>query len=198
MAINDYSTLQSAVANWLARADLTTYIPDFITLAEARLNRELRVKQMQTQTSGTITGGSLTLPSDCREIQSLRVTLGGVDYELKPMPPDALQETQTLSIPAGYVVVNGEAKLVCYTDDIDYTLTYWASIPALSSGANWLITRHPDLYLYGTLIQSAPFLRDDERLVTWGTLYKGALDDVIAEDGRARYGNAPRMRVRAV
>lgn len=195
MAINDYATLQSAAADWLARADLTARIPDFISLAEARLNRELRVKQMQATVSGTISAGQLTLPADCREIQSLRVETGGVYVELEPLPPEALQEIiPVTSFPIGYVVVNGVAQLIGYQADIGYQLTYWQQIPALSAGQNWLILRHPDVYLYGALAQSAPFLRDDERLVTWGTLYKSAVDQVIEEDGRARYGNAPRQQ----
>ena len=195
MAINDYATLQSAAADWLARADLTARIPDFITLAEARLNRELRVKQMQTTATGTISSGQLTLPTDCREIQSLRVETGGVYVELEPLPPEALQEIiPVTSFPIGYVVVNDVVQLIGYQADIGYQLTYWQQIPDLSAGQNWLILRHPDVYLYGTLAQSAPFLRDDERLVTWGTLYKSAVDQVIEEDGRARYGNAPRQQ----
>jgi hypothetical protein len=195
VAINDYATLQAAAASWLTRADLTASIPDFISLAEARFNRELRVRQMQASATGTISAGVLALPADCREIQSLRVNLGNVYVELPPLPPEALQEILPVTAyPVGYVVVNGNVQLIGYQADIEYQLTYWQTIPALSAGQNWLILRHPDVYLYGTLAQSAPFLRDDERLVTWGTLYKSAIDQVEAEDGRARYGNAPRQQ----
>lgn len=195
MAINDYATLQSAVGDWLARADLTARIPDFISLAETRFNRELRVKQMQVSVTGTISLGILPLPADCREIQSLRVNVGGVYVELPPLPPEALQEIlPATAYPIGYVVINGNVQLIGYQADIEYQLTYWQTIPALSAGQNWLILLHPDIYLYGSLAQSAPFLRDDERLVTWGTLYRSAIDDVMAEDGRARYGNAPRQQ----
>ena len=46
MAINTYSTLQTAVANWLDRDDLTDRIPEFVSLAEATFNRTLRLRAM--------------------------------------------------------------------------------------------------------------------------------------------------------
>lgn len=64
MAIVDYSTLQASVASWLARADLTATIPDFISLAEARINRDLRVRKMQKVRYGLASSGRIPLPDD--------------------------------------------------------------------------------------------------------------------------------------
>ena len=64
MAIVDYSTLQSSIANWLARADLANVIPDFIQLAESRINRDLRVRKMQKTIYGLSSSGKITLPDD--------------------------------------------------------------------------------------------------------------------------------------
>jgi len=47
VAISTYSELKTAVANWINRDDLTTRIPDFIVLAEAQFNRELRIRGME-------------------------------------------------------------------------------------------------------------------------------------------------------
>lgn len=151
---------------------------------------------MQTTVTGTISSGSLTLPTDCREIQSLRVQWGGVYMELPVLSPQNLQYTTPSIAPIGYVIVNGVVQVIGYTSDLAYQLTYWAAIPALSASntTNWLLTRHPDLYLYAALSHSAPFMKDDERLVTWGALYKAAKDSIEAEDAGARYGNAPAMR----
>ncbi len=67
--INDYSTLQSAVSRWLARADLALSIPDFITLAEARINLDLRTSSQQAQVSGTSSAGVIALPASCKQVQ---------------------------------------------------------------------------------------------------------------------------------
>ena len=189
MSINDHSTLQAAVGDWLARADLSARIPDFIALAEARLSRELRVRQMLASASGTITGGALALPADCRQVMSLRL---GSGVELPPLAPEALQ--WPAGQPRGYVMIGNTAHIIGADVDVPYQLTYWQAVPPLSAGPNWLIQSHPDAYLYGALGASAPFLRDDERLVTWGALYRAAVDQIVAEDDRARYGNAPRAR----
>ena len=55
MAITTYSELKTAVANSLARTDLTTQIPDFISLAEARLSRELETRSQEKRAQATLT-----------------------------------------------------------------------------------------------------------------------------------------------
>lgn len=112
------------------------------------------------------------------------------------MPPESLQDQLHTGYPMGYVVVNGNAVLVGTNGDVDYSLTYFQAIPSLSDASpqNWLILREPGLYLYAALGETAPYLREDERLVTWGTMYKSIKDGMEAEDARYRYGNAPAMQ----
>lgn len=88
--INDYSTLKQGIADWLARADLTSQIPTFIALAESRINRELRTRQMQTTVTGSLSSNALTLADDFRGVQSFRVAAGQVYAEIFPLPPEAL------------------------------------------------------------------------------------------------------------
>ena len=47
MAITTYSELQTAIDNWLARTDLAGRSPEFIALAEARMNRELETRSQE-------------------------------------------------------------------------------------------------------------------------------------------------------
>jgi hypothetical protein len=57
MAISTYAELQTAAANWLGRADLTSRIPEFVALAEAKFNRTLRIRDMITKDAAfSITG----------------------------------------------------------------------------------------------------------------------------------------------
>lgn len=88
--IQDYSTLKQGIADWLARADLTSQIPTFIALAEARINRELRTRQMQTTVTGSLSSNALSLPSDYRSAQSFRVLIGQQYAEVFPLAPEAL------------------------------------------------------------------------------------------------------------
>jgi hypothetical protein len=74
----------------------------------------------------------------------------------------------------------------------DAELLYYAKIPALSDSntTNWLLTESPDLYLYGALAQTAPYLKEDERMGVWAGLYQKLFDDMMLADERARIGSS--------
>lgn len=192
--ITDYDSLKAAIANWLARADLTSAIPEFIQLAEARINRTLFVRERMAEVSGTTDGGVIAVPGDLDRIISLRVTYGGAKRAIHPVPVD--RNTAHVGVAVGYSVVGGSIYLYG-TDDTDYTLTYYQRIPALNDSApqNWLILKDPSLHLYGALIEASPYLKNDDRTLIWAQQFKAALDDMIGSDERARYGNAPAATV---
>ena len=80
-------------------------------------------------------------------------------------------------------------------------LTYYASIPALSAGntSNWLLVDSPDIYLYGALLQSAPYLQDDQRLNIWAAIYQRLIEDLKVSDERSRMATSSlRMRARSL
>jgi hypothetical protein len=68
-------------------------------------------------------------------------------------------------------------------------MTYYKKPDVLSDSnqTNWFMTNAPDALLYGSLIEAAPFLMDDARLTTWGTLFDSSLEDLEAQDRRLRY-----------
>jgi hypothetical protein len=84
-------------------------------------------------------------------------------------------------------VVGGQFR-ISPTPDATYTaeLIYFAKLTKLSStvASNWLLTSSPDIYLYGSLLQAAPYLQDDARIQTWATLYERALNDLRTADDR--------------
>jgi hypothetical protein len=87
MALATYADLQTQIANWLARSDLTTYIPDFITLFEAAAARKLKVRPQATTTTLTPSGGVATLPTDYLGFQ--RVTWLGTPNQQRRFLRDA-------------------------------------------------------------------------------------------------------------
>lgn len=195
--ITNYATLQDALAGWLARADLTARIPEFIQLAEARMNRDLHQSQQQTTLTGTVSSGQIQLPADCRAVQSVRVAVGTYYQEIGPLPPDRLADTvPTTGFPMGYVNVAGILNLIGGTGSPTFKLTYFQKVPALDStnDTNWLLTREPGMYLYGSLIEASPYLQDDARTLVWAQQYTSILDGMAGEDDRLRYGNKPRMQ----
>jgi hypothetical protein len=188
MAITTYAEVQAAVANWLDRTDLTSRIPEFIALAETQMNRALRVSRMiqiDTATIGTDNRYS-TVPTNYLEAKSYSVSRDGMSSVLKPAPLEVLATYRQASDSAGtprYYATTGTPtgrQFEHYpTPDQDYTgtLTFYAKIPALSitNVTNWVLDDAPDAYLYGSLLQAAPFLRDNEQMAVWNQGFQGAL-----------------------
>lgn len=192
--INDYASLQDAIADWLKRADLEPAIPTFISLAEARINRTLFVRERMRDVAGTSVDGVIPVPDDLDRISALQVSRGSQWIPLQPNPTNAAARTD--GIATGYSVVGNEIRL-SGGQDADYRLTYYARIPPLSDSAPqcWLLEKEPGLYLYGALIEAAPYIQDDERTMVWATQFQTILDDCMRSDEYARFGNAPAMAV---
>jgi hypothetical protein len=186
--ISDYSTLQSAVASWLHRADLAQRIPDFISLAGTRIAVDLRLSNQQKVVSGSSTGGVIALPDDFRQAQALMIPWGNTERELPLRPPAAVPTVQGAST-AGYVVGN---TIVVNGEDVTYRLVYFSGVPALSdaSPTNWVITTYPNVYLYASLLEAMPYLRDDARINVWGAGYQNAIGALAAQDDRLRYSHS--------
>ena len=192
MAITDYSSLQTAVGNWLHRSDLTSQIPDFISLAEAKLNRMLRIRAMENITTGTV-AQSVSLPTGFVEMIALTVTTGGTTYPLTYIPPT--QITSDTSTSYRYSLVGDKIYFVPVGSGESYTLTYYKKFDALSSGANWLITNAPDVYLYSALMEAAPYLGNDSKIGVWAELLKVSLEQLKVSDDGDRYGSSLVVRV---
>jgi len=197
MAISTYSELQTAVANWLDRTDLTARVPEFIALAEAQMNRRLRVRQMVARAEAALASEFVEAPSDMLAPIQLALERSESDIRLlQYLAPERLLAEKVGGDSSGepelYSVVGGSLQLLP-APDATYTgeLTYYGKIPPLASNAtNWLLSAYPDAYLYGALVQAAPYLVDDERAVVWGTMFQAALNDIQTSNrvpsGKAR------------
>ena len=64
MSIATYAELKTAVANWLQRTDLTSYIPDFITIAESQIASDLKVREMEKRVTASISTEYFDIPSE--------------------------------------------------------------------------------------------------------------------------------------
>lgn len=189
MSISTYSDLQTSLANWLHRSDLTALIPDFIALAEAKLSGDLQARSMEVRTTLTTTAGNayVTLPTDMLEMHRLTVQSDPV-YVLSYRSPDELQQDYpytTTGKPAVFAILGSEMQLAPIPDSA-YTLelTYKQKIPALSNSntSNWLLAQWPNAYLYGALCAAQPYIANDQRLQTFQALYQEAVDGINGID----------------
>jgi hypothetical protein len=201
MAITTGAELATAAANWLARADLTSRIPEFVALAEAKLNRSLRTRDMETKNATfSITGEYVAVPAGFLETKSFYLNTNP-KKSLSYLPDDAQTDAYGAGTgtPRFFCVVGGNFRFAKVPDaTYSSTLTYYTALTSVSAGGsavNWLLTSHPDVYLYGTLLEAAPYLQDPATAGQWAAAYQAVMEDLRASDMRSRWGNG--MAVRA-
>jgi len=198
MSFTTYSELQTAIAGYLARTDLTTQIPDFIRLAELRLRRDLRIRQMlKSVTTSTVAGDeTVELPSDFIEVRDF-VVVGNPIQPLSYYSPSAFnRNTRTWESgkPQDYTVLANDFQLSPIPNAV-YTLKmfYFASPTFLSDAntSNAFLANVPDALLYGALLEAAPYLMDDARINTWGTMFDRAMSSITRSDEQGQYSGVP-------
>lgn len=202
MAITTYDELKASIASWLNRDDLTAVIPDFIALAESSINRDLRHYKMVQRANATLDSRYVQVPEDWLETMRFSIT-SGTTFRIEPTSIDDLvqlrqQNNDQSGRPRFYANVGNEIE-VFPTPDTEYTmqLMYYGKTPALSASNtyNWLLQDAPDAYLYGALVQSAPYLQDDVRTQVWASLYTNAIQSLQKSSDETRFaGSGLRMR----
>ena len=201
MALDTYANLKMAVANFLNRGDLASVIPDFVTLAEAQMTRRLAKRlseegkplprnAMTRNAAFSITSETVSMPADL--LGPLTFSIDGEGQQLTYLSPLAFAAEKvrrganaSSGVPESYTII-GSVFQFCPVPASAFsaTLVYWAKPEPLSDSApsNWVLADHPDAYLYGTLVQSAPYLMDDARVTVWGGLFTAALEDMLNSD----------------
>lgn len=191
MTISTYAQLQTAVASWTHRTGDTTFtdmVPDFIKLAEVRFNRILRTTDMEeTLASTALVDGAASLPAGFLAFKELRY-VGDVNYTLQPKPIEWIRaQASNTGDGAQYFAVTG-SQVVCWPEAGSIRGTYYEEIPDLATNStNWLLTAHPDLYLFATLVEAALFIQDDSRIPLWAEKASALLDAVQRTDDRNQF-----------
>jgi hypothetical protein len=205
MALDTFSGLKTTIADYLNRDDLTSAIPSFITLAEAKFNRKLRVRQMVKRANATLDTQYFAFPADFLQAKEFQLNTNPITYLQYVTQNQGDYGSATNYVAAGkpqfYTIIGTQIQVIP-TPDTGYTgeLTYYGKIPALSDSntSNWLLAYAPDLYLYGSLVEATPYLKDDERLAVWSTLYTNSLGDIEVADQRASVASTPIVRARSL
>ena len=208
MAISNYTNLQSTISDFLNRDDLDAVIPTFIQLAEAQFNRDIRHWEMEARSSGQQSQGDqfMQLPADWLETIRLHLTGSGTQAveltSLASMADKRAAVDDQAGTPRFYCHVRGEFELFPTPDeDTDFELLYYQKVPALSgsNATNWLLEYSPDIYLYGSLAHSAPYLAEDARIAVWAQMYAAAVSQLNAQSERVKNsGSGIRLNIRGL
>lgn len=208
MAIQTYADLTARMADWLNRGDLVGVIPDFIALFEAQYNDDPRGRIQKSVVIATaeIENELTPVPRDYIQMQNLRVPGSQCNPEgLQLLTSQQIGQYRARYSVAGeplYYAIIGTQLRVLPVPDKQYTLEmeYFGKLPPLSSTnpTNWLLADHPNLYLYGSLMQAEPYLKNDERIPVWRALYDSGMEALNTTDDRALFSGATlKMRTRS-
>jgi hypothetical protein len=194
MSIANYAELKTAVANFMARSDLTSQIPDFITMAESRMSRELETREQEKRSQATLVAGDeyILLPNDFREVREVKINASPtrVLTYYSPSALDSMYSSNGEGMPEGYSIVGLELKMrpipdAAYTQEI----VYIGSLPNISNTTTpILFTRSPDLYLYGALAEGYAYLLDEARAAQYDQKFTRILEEIKVDEQRSHYG----------
>lgn len=190
--ITDYASLQTAVADYLARSDLTSFVPNFIQNAENKLYRTLNLRNEETALSVSVSSGTGTVPSDFKALKfayadtSPVTRLDWVSLEVlyEKYPERSGAETPNMISREG-------ANFVFGPFPADFTLSgvyYAKQDPLRTTDPSWYVTNAPEVLLYGSLLEAVPFLKDDSRIPVWQQYFTDALETLRVEERNAQRG----------
>ena len=183
----NYTTLAADVATWLNRSgmsDVTDNVETFMAYAQNKIARTVDLNQMINTSS--FDTDTLTVPSGLLRVKSFTVVSGGDAYELQGVPYRKAKNTMGATGRPTYYAIEGSNFILAPTPTQTYTLelTYYAPLTPLSTGnaTNWIGDTYPDVILYGTLLEAALFLKDDQRAMVWKTKFDEAVEEMKKSD----------------
>lgn len=198
MAIANYNDLQTTIANYLGRSDLTSVIPDFITLAETRLQRDLRTRLMLKSATATMTASDSTvgLPTDFLEMRNLFIQ-GSPRITVSYLTPSAFSRdarAQESGKPVYYTVIGQELQFAPIPDTayvLEMLYFYKPTVLATGNQSNVFLANYADALLYASLAEAEPYLMNDARIQTWAGLYDRAVVNINNSDETSEYSGVP-------
>jgi len=194
MALASYNDLVSTVESYLARSDLTSVIPTFVMLAQQRMSRDLRTREMLKVATTTATDGTVEIPTDFLEMRELHFQ-GNPPITLEYESPDKFFRdmlTTTSGLPYYYTIIGYEFQFAPAPDSAQVLqMLYYAEPTFVSStvSSNLYLANYPDALLYATLAEAEPYLMNDARIQVWATMYDRAILNIMNSDISKKFPN---------
>ena len=194
MAIDSYATLQTSIAGWIDRDDLTDRIKDFIALGESRIYRDLRIRAMEEPLSDTVASGVIAVPSDYRAVKSAYIN-GSPTSKLEWQTVDYIYSkypNRTSTNKPKFISREGANFIFGPYPDSAYTVQgiYYKRLPALSDSntTNWFTDNAPDILMWASLVESVGYTMEDERLGVWESKYVQIKNQIQKDDDKQYHG----------
>jgi len=190
MALTNYTTLQAALISALHRSDLATVVPDFITLAEDKLNKRLRIRAMENRVTASVSSEYVALPTGFLAMRNFQINSSPrqrLEYATPEYLDAAYPDPTDTDTPLFYTFVGGQIQLAP-VPDTTYTaeMDYYKAWDIATDSTNWLLTNAPRCYYYGALMEAAAYLVNDKRVPLWATGFENAIKEVDQADDQDR------------
>ena len=199
MAISTYAELRAEVAEWLQRSDLSARIPVFVEMATARFNNELRAPEMEALVTTPASSEYTGLPTDFLQIRSIETNGDRMEYLAPEEFQSYVAKTFTPAVPV-YTIADMSLRIYpapAVSSTLTLKVLYYARIPEMvnASDTNWLLDVHPNVYLFGSLVEAAGFLHDDDRMSVWDARLQQAMS-LINRRGKQMSQGAASMTIK--
>lgn len=184
----NYGELRGHVKDALGRDDVPLYIYELVI---DDINNDVRVLEMQAETTLIASGESVTLPSDFLSVESLYIDTGGIRTALVPITEQSQGVGHDPSGRPYYYAVHDTEITLMPVPDTDYTLTlrYYTKLADLSSDSdtNPVMQRYRGLFIYSSLTHAAIWSKNEQDASTYSRAYKAALDRTKRADRDNRF-----------
>lgn len=195
MAISTLAELKSSITNWSKRDDLSSYHDDIILTAEKWIFRRARTRDMETALSVTLSSGLGTVPSDFLALKYAYID----GTPTRPLQPKAAgwilknYPTRSSTSKPNFIGIDAGNFMFGPFPDSDYTLkgTYYAKPDSILSAVDTFFTNNPDLYLWASLAELEPFLKNDKRIEVWAAKRDQVLGDLLSQERAAEFSGGP-------
>ncbi len=194
MAFTNYNELVTTVASYLARSDLTSIVPTFVQLAQERMTRDLKTREMLKLSTTTATDSTVELPIDFLEMREIHFQ-GNPPVTLEYQSPDKFFRnhlTTTSGQPYYFTIIGYEMQFAPTPDNNQVLQMLYYNKPAFISpsvSSNLYLANYPDALLYATLAEAEPYLMNDARLQVWASMYERAISNIMNNDIGKKFPN---------
>jgi len=190
--ITNLATLKTAIADYLARDDLTNFLENFIQNAENKLYRSVHLNNEIDQFNASVSSstGSATLPSGTKKIVHVYYD-SSPKRHLEQISIDQLYKrypdrTEDAGYPEVFAIEGDSSPAIIFgpntlSGDVKGRV-YIKRDSILDTDPSWYVTNAPEVLLYGALLEAAPFIHDDPRIPVWRSMFDEAVQTLLKED----------------
>lgn len=215
LPFSSYDNLVANIAETLNRQDLAAAIPGFVSLVEGEVNADDRFRVLPSLQRSTavipvaplnpvtnLAESYIPMPADYISMVNFRIMEAPAPGRVEVITTEQMdlkrQIYPEMDTPKFYTIIGEEFELLPAADQAyNAQMIYYAMVPPLgtSNESNWLLARWPNVYYYGALLQAAPYLKNDDRIQTWGAMYNAIAEKIHVSNDRGMFsGSTMKMR----